>query len=191
MQIDSTTTRAVRAADETHVWITADLEPFQQAIDTAVRQLAEATQMSPDVLNPDPDGPTSADWLRSHDPIQVAWRDPAMPTNRLRHEGGLSFAEAARNAAAVRPALAAAAMSFAGLGDAAAEVREQDDRLRACFPDAADEAIATARELARTSWLTYRQAVDKVIDDFTSRQDAERRIRDCWRRLLDRWKGQP
>lgn len=81
-QIDSTTTRAVRVADETHVWITADLEPFQQAMDAAVRRLAEVAQIPADLLAPD--GPTSEDLFRSHQPTRVAWGSPAVPTSRLR-----------------------------------------------------------------------------------------------------------
>ncbi len=163
----------VPVVDETHVWDATDLEPYQRAMDAAVRGLAAAADMSPTVLNPDPDGPTSADWLRAH-------------------------------AAAMRPTFAAAATSFANVSAAADEARRQDDRLRAAFwpPERADEAITRARELARTSTLTYQQAVDKVIDDdararadrfasanaefpqVASRSDPTR----GWLpRLLDRW----
>lgn len=38
-------------------------------------------------------------------------------------------------------------------------------RLREAFPDHADEAIAAARDRARTSFDTYAQAVDAVITD--------------------------
>jgi hypothetical protein len=74
------------------------LEPFQQAMDAAVRDLAAAADMPAAVLDPDPDGPTSADVFRSHD--LVAWRDPLVPTSRLRDEVGMSLADDARARAA-------------------------------------------------------------------------------------------
>jgi hypothetical protein len=122
------------------------------------------------------------------------------------HVGGVSLAEVARNVPAMQSALTAVAVSFANLGGAADVVRRQDERLRAAFwsPERADEAITEARELARTSTLTYQQAVDKVLDD-----DARARTAACmsasaefpqvashrdptrgWlSRLLDRWTG--
>ena len=132
------------------------LEPFQQAMDAAVRDLAAAADMP-------------------HDLVQVAWRDPVVPTSRLRDEVGASLADVARNVTAIRPAFIAAATSFANVSAAADEARRQDDRLRAAFwpPERADEAITRARELARTSTLTYQQAVDKVIDDDARARAAE------------------
>jgi hypothetical protein len=167
-----------------------DLAPFQQAIDTAVRQLAEAAQMSPNVLNPDPDGPTSAGWLRSHDPVRVDWRDPVAPSSRLR------LGELANLPAG----LLAYGVPFAPGARTAAEVDRLNTRLRAAFPDRADEAIAAARHRAHTSLDTYAQAVDAVIvgPEFASANADEPQVapspdptRGWLRRLLDRWKGQP
>lgn len=146
----------VSSADGPPTWEVADLRPFQQAMDAAIRDLAAAADMSPTVLNPDPDGPTSADVFRSHDPIQVAWRDPAVPTSRLRL-GAL---------ANIPPAMLAVAASFHPAGARmVAAVERLNARLRAAFPDHSDEAIAAARHRAHTSFDTYEQAVEAVIAD--------------------------
>lgn len=103
--------------------------------------------------------------------------------------------------------LAVAASSFGAAITKAAEVERLNDRLRRAFPDHADEALAEARRRAHTSLATYAQAVESMWTDppeFAAtgaefpqvasdpdRLAAEDRVRELWRRLVDRWRRQP
>lgn len=165
-----------------------DLTPFRDAMDRAVRGLAAGDQVPAELF--DPDGPTSADVLRSHTPIRVTWGDPALPTRRLRL-GAL---------ADIPSAMLAVGAAFHPGARVAAEVELLNARLRAAFPDRADEVIAAARDRARTSFDTYAQAVEAVIADpeFAPASAEKQQVapnpdpsRGWLRRLFDRWKGQP
>lgn len=151
-------------------------------------QVAELAAVRDRLAGPEPqfeelpsalDGDTEE---RASRAVAVTWDDPAVPSRRLRR-GAL---------ANIPPAMLAVAASFHPGARVAAEAERLNARLRAAFPDHADEAIAAARHRAHTSFDTYEQAVAAVIadPDFASANAKNPQVAshpDLARGWLSRW----